>query len=131
MSIITGFGKAEWSVMMGSVSFKLNGADAFVVIWPKDLAAPKPAWWPKRVADHLPPNEPITVESLKALLPGFSEIAWEQQVRGMANALEIHAVAGDLRIVVMGHAKTGNADAIAEKTRALREAAIEFQSLFS
>ena len=130
MSKITGLGKAEWAVMMGSASFQLNGADAFVAIWPKDLAAPKPAWWPKRVADHLPLNEPVTVESLKALLPGFSEIVWEQQVRGMASTLEIHAVVGDLRIVITGHAKTNNADAIAETTSALREAAIEFQSLF-
>lgn len=131
MSIIIGFGKAEWSIMMGSVSFALKGVDAFVTVWPKDLMAPKPAWWPKRVADHLPHNEPVTVEKLKALLPGFSAVEWEQKVRGMANTLEIHAVLGDLRIVVMGHAKTTGADAIEEKVNALREAAIAFQSLIS
>lgn len=117
--------------MMDSASFELSGADAFVVVRPKDLMAPKPTWWPKRVAEHLPPGKPVSVEKLKALLPEFSKIAWGQQVRGTANTPEIHAVAGDLRIVVMGHAKTANADAMAEKTIALREVAIEFQSLIS
>ncbi|MCP3655420.1 MAG: hypothetical protein GY734_17990 [Herbaspirillum sp.] len=131
MSKIIGFGEAKWSAMMGSASFELEGVDAFVTIWPKDLKGPKPVWWPKRVADHLPPNEPVTVEMLKELLPRFSEVEWEQSVRGTANTLEIHAVLGDLRIVIIGHANSSQADAMEEKTKDLRETAIEFQSLIS
>ena len=131
MSSISGFGKAEWLVMMGSVSFELKGVEAFAAIWPKDMMAQKPSWWPKRVADQLPPNESVTVEKLKTLLPNFSEVKWEHKPRGMANTIEFHTVGGDLRVVVMGHAKSTQGDAMREKTNDLRQAAIEFQSLIS
>ena len=49
----------------------------------------------------------------------------------MANTLEFHAVVGELRVVVMGHAKSTHVDAMREKTNDLRQAAIEFQSLIS
>lgn len=131
MSSIAGFGEAEWSVMMGSVSFRLEGTSASVVIRPKDMGEPQPSWWPTRVANELAQGAVVTVEKLKALFPNFAEVEWELKGRSFTNNVEIHAISDDLRITVIGHASSNHADSVEATSAALRVYASELKTIIS
>jgi len=103
MSFINGFGNADWSTFMSSVSFIITGTDAHIVIRPADMGAPSPNWWPGEAAKILKSGEPVTLEKIQQAFPDIASIVWSDQVAGMVNGVERFGVFGDLRATIISH----------------------------
>lgn len=103
MANINGFGNADWAVMMSSVSFPLEGTDAYALIRPADMAAPSPDWWPGEVAQILSPNEAVTVDKIRKAFPNLSSVVWDDRANGFANNVECFGLFDGLRVHINSH----------------------------
>ncbi|GAA5013072.1 hypothetical protein GCM10025794_01280 [Massilia kyonggiensis] len=103
MAKIDGFGNAGWAVMMSSVSFPLDGTDAYVLVRPADMAGPSPDWWPGKIAQILTRNEPVTADKIRAAFPNLSSVVWDDRAVGFANNVECFGLFDGLRIHINSH----------------------------
>jgi hypothetical protein len=129
MMKIEGFGTAEWSVMMGSVSFRLEGTDAHVVVRPENKAASSPNSWPGQVGKILAPGDSVTADKVRAAFPNLTAVEWNDRVVGLFNGVECFGLFDDLRITVVSHihgVTKPTEDQRAKKHAELRALAEEF-----
>lgn len=103
MAKINGFGTAGWAVMMSSVSFPLEGTDAYVLVRPADMTAPSPDWWPGRTSQILAPAEAVTADKIRTAFPNLSAVVWDDRVVGFANSVECFGLFDGLRIHINSH----------------------------
>jgi hypothetical protein len=93
-------GEAEWSIMMGSVSMKLPGREAWLVIRPADPTK-DPAWWPNRIYDKLPRGTPVSLEQLNAAVPELASATFSDRIVEFFGTVEAISIAGELRCNVL------------------------------